>query len=385
MMLLLRLLLLTALACGSADAQMMQSIVNSKSTPASTYVGPGDVVSSATAWYGLRAYNNAYAAATSKAIKLRRQSDNFAQDVLVTTTGDLDVAAAYTLAGTDGTATCSTSGSSTTLTCTGATGTPVQFDSITGSGITQPAFIYGSGGCGSVVAGAVTCNMYKAQSISSTTVTFHIGLWVKTMYDQSGSSACSGPCDMAQQGGDGVTQPLFLPVCIGGKPCFWTIPVNSVNQVTTAGLSSALASQPISLSYVGERTGNTSSFNLVLSCAASDGTSINVNLNFSNTGNTAGASAGSNLTGTASDNAAHAFQALFNGGSSALNIDGTDTTGSAGSGTCASTSNFISMPINNNALGFEGYTAEGGLWPIGLTLTQRGNLHSNQSTYYGTP
>ena len=50
----------------------------------SAYVGPGDIVSGATAWYGLRAYSAAVAATgTQKAINIRRASDNTTKDILI--------------------------------------------------------------------------------------------------------------------------------------------------------------------------------------------------------------------------------------------------------------------------------------------------------------
>jgi hypothetical protein len=61
------------------------------------YVGPGDVVT-ASAWWGLRAYSAA--SAGTKAIRVRRSSDDAEQDIFTSaTTGDLDIAAATTFAG----------------------------------------------------------------------------------------------------------------------------------------------------------------------------------------------------------------------------------------------------------------------------------------------
>ena len=55
------------------------------------YVGPGDIVSGATAWYGLRAYSAAIAATgTQKAINIRRASDNTTKDILIRKSGNLD-------------------------------------------------------------------------------------------------------------------------------------------------------------------------------------------------------------------------------------------------------------------------------------------------------
>lgn len=89
-------LIWAALLCGSANAQMMQAAVNGKKI-APSYVGPGDIVSGALGWWGLRAYNAAFAASgTSKAINITRASDSTSVDIAILTTGKLDTATAAT-------------------------------------------------------------------------------------------------------------------------------------------------------------------------------------------------------------------------------------------------------------------------------------------------
>lgn len=91
------LLVWTALLCGSANAQMMQAIVAGKTPAASSYVGPGDVVSGATAFWGFRGYTNAFASTgTGAAVKISRASDSAAIDVVILPTGAWDVATAAT-------------------------------------------------------------------------------------------------------------------------------------------------------------------------------------------------------------------------------------------------------------------------------------------------
>jgi len=69
-----------------------------RARPEPSYVGPGDIVSGAAAFYGLRAYNAAYATGSNKAINVRRSSDNTAMDILILSNGNLDVATAMTFA-----------------------------------------------------------------------------------------------------------------------------------------------------------------------------------------------------------------------------------------------------------------------------------------------
>jgi Alpha-L-arabinofuranosidase B, catalytic len=74
-----------------------------RARPEPSYVGPGDIVSGAAAFYGLRAYNAAYATGANKAINVRRVSDNTTMDILILANGNLDVATATTfLAATTG-------------------------------------------------------------------------------------------------------------------------------------------------------------------------------------------------------------------------------------------------------------------------------------------
>ena len=64
----------------------------------SSYTGPGDILS-LTSFWGVRAYNQAYAAACGNALNLRRASDNATMTAKVLTNGDLDVASIVAWAG----------------------------------------------------------------------------------------------------------------------------------------------------------------------------------------------------------------------------------------------------------------------------------------------
>jgi hypothetical protein len=64
---------------------------------AAAYVGPGDVVSGAAGWWGLRAYS--LAVAGTKAVRLRRDSDQLESDFNTLVNGNLDVASIITFKG----------------------------------------------------------------------------------------------------------------------------------------------------------------------------------------------------------------------------------------------------------------------------------------------
>lgn len=73
----------------SSHAQMTTLGVGSKGG-SSGYSGPGDIVSGAVAWWGLRAYNSAYAASTGKMISACLPLDATCSDILSDTSGNLN-------------------------------------------------------------------------------------------------------------------------------------------------------------------------------------------------------------------------------------------------------------------------------------------------------
>ena len=335
-------------------------------TPQACYQGPGDIVSGATAWYGLRAYNGAATTGTQKAINIRRASDNTTTDIYILTTGNLDTATAASFAGTDATATCSTSGSSTTLSCTSASSTPHANDPISGTGITQPAYIVSCGRsqpCG-------TCTMNVAQNIASAeTVTFQVALFVTEMYDQTGN-------------GHNITQSIsaqqiqLFQVCINGLPCTY---FNGSNQFL-ASASVSWPNAPVTVSVVAQHTvvgGGTS----VLYGGANSQTWGG----FGNANNVAYIRAFSNATAPATDKVWHAVTYLY-GSSTGINVDGVLTSNSIGTLNLGTGVMYWGGNSYNSGYGsqFVGYATEFGLWPSAFTSTQQTNICHNQYIYWGT-
>jgi len=85
----------------SADAALQANIAAFYGQPALTtyattgnYQGPGDIAQGASGWWGLRAYNNAYAASLGNAIQVKNLSTGTTTNIPVTSTGDLNVATA---------------------------------------------------------------------------------------------------------------------------------------------------------------------------------------------------------------------------------------------------------------------------------------------------
>ena len=90
---------------GHAQMAPWQPLVLIPAPGAPSYTGPGDVVSGATAWYGLRAYNAAYATGSNNAVNIRRASDNTTSNIVILANGSLDTVTAASFAGTDATCT----------------------------------------------------------------------------------------------------------------------------------------------------------------------------------------------------------------------------------------------------------------------------------------
>lgn len=342
-----------------ADDMLLLGVSQNTQT---TYQGPGDIVSGATAWYGLRAYNSAYATGTNNAINIRRASDNTTSNIVILSSGALDTATAASFAGTDATASCSTTGSSTSLVCTGASSTPHSNDPISGTGITQPAYITS---CGTFTGGAGTCTMNVAQNIGvAETVTFQVALFVTEAYDQSGNG---GNITQATAG----SQPQLLPSGFGNLPGL----LGGQTRLLTGTMGSS-HSIPYSYSAVATRYGISAGEILI------NNTSFNPYIGYAASANTAEAYCGNGVTATASDGNIHSLMYIIYGSNSSyLVVDGNATTSTSLQNRPTATA----VQLLGGVAGYTAIVNEVGLWGVGFTLTQYGNMHTNQSAYWSTP
>jgi len=349
-----------------------------KNKVASGYTGPGDIVSSATAWYGLRAYNGAYAAATSKAVSLRRASDNTTCDFNVATSGALGVSASGCSAGTGLSlasfattdATCTgTAASSTTLTVTGCSSTPNVGSTITGTGFVQPVYATAV----SVVAGSGTITMSTAQTVTAASTTLTYGLYVASWYDQTGSG---NTVSQATAG----NQPELLPSCGNSLPCVVFISAKSTNLVFSTFPSMA---QPITAAAVAQE---------------SITATVNNRIFESSTGPTSGNGGGIlrwnsstvfyqylfgssiNLS-TVTAGVLESVIGTWNGTSSALAINNVSTV--AGIAPPTSWNAGLTLGAGTNFYS-DVYEMELGIWPSAFNSTQITNMCHNQYTYWAT-
>jgi len=331
------------------------------------YQGPGDVVSGATAWYGLRGYNAAYATGSNNAINIRRASDNSTSNIVILSNGNLDTATAASFAGTDATASCTVSG--TSATCSGASATIHVNDPVTGTGITVPCVVTATNGSTTAtisIAGTTTsCGTIG----TATTLTFQVALFATEAYDQSGNTI---HITQATSG----SQPQVLLSCASALPCFY---FNGAQKLVSGTISTH--AQPITFSYVGNRKANFSAINIAMSTFLAGS---NCDLGWDSTANAVYGFCGTrtNITGV-SDGVLHSVSGVMNGASSPFNVDGTVTTinvNTAATGT--------QIAIGDNPASYSqalvGYLSETGLWPTGFTSGNQTSMCHQQFTYWGT-
>lgn len=330
-----------------------------------TYTGPGDIVASATAWYGLRAYNAAYATGSNKSINVRRASDNTTQDINILASGAVDIASANTFATTD--ATCTGTIASTTLSCVSASSTPHAGSTLTGAGITQPSYIVS---CGTFTGGAGTCTLNATQTVGvGETITMQYGLYLAEIYDQSGNA-------VHQLQATAANQPQLLPNCGNALPCITGNNSATLSFTRVTGLSSFTAA---SLSIVAERISNLTTDQVIISTYNGGNQMQGA---FSASTNKWNLYAGSRADATANDNALHAVQMVSNGASSIINVDGTETTVNPGGG---GSSSALGLMTNGGGGPFgNGYIQEAGAWIAQFSPGNRTSLCHNQFLYWGT-
>lgn len=103
----LRVLALLLTLCCAASAQVPTTGAGAGSAyTAPSYIGPGDVVSGATAFWGLRAYNGAYASAQSKLANICTPLDAVCADVSSNSSGNFNLSAVGSLTCNNSTSIC---------------------------------------------------------------------------------------------------------------------------------------------------------------------------------------------------------------------------------------------------------------------------------------
>ena len=327
-----------------------------------SYIGSGDVLASASFWFGLRCYNAAKASA-SQAIQVRRNTDNTTQDIGLTASCGLDTASAVSFAGS---AVVTGSIATTVLTVTAVTsGALAVGDVISGTGVTVGTSISslgtGTGGIG-------TYNLSASQTVVSEAITSTHQLFATTLYDQTGN-------------GNNVTQataalqPRLVFSCIGSLPCLRDDGTDVLSKTLGASIS-----QPFTMLAVATRTGNFTSFGHVM--GGYTGTVGTIG-GWNNTANTLiiGSEAVSTTLGSVTDSAWHVLVYQFNGASSFVKADATASSNANITQTFRSPLSVLGVSTTD----LTGDWVEGGLWPIAMSSDNRIDQCINAHAYWSTP
>lgn len=369
------LFILGLLAAVPAHAQ--PKLLQAHAAAVSGYTGAGDIVSGAKVAYALRAYNAAYAVSgTGKSINVRRASDNSTQDIVILTSGALDLASYNTFVGTDATASCTIAG--TSAVCTGASATINVHDVVTGVGISQPCVVTATNGSTTatvVLAGlGTTCGTVSVAE----TVTFQVAGYVTKAYDQSGALNCSAAaCDASQ--GTAANQPQLLPACTAnGAPCmFFDKSLPSV--IASAGQSST---GPLSYNYEGARVAAFTTAQFVFNCGNGGNPlyyTASANTMIMNNGT-------NNLTKTASDGVVHNVQGVGGSGTSgSITVDGSSSAGgNGGTGSCTAQAWAIGA-TSTAASPSTTYVSEVEAYALQFSGGNISSLRTNMSAFWGSP
>ncbi len=376
----LRSLIIWLLLTAAAGAQVAQTGAG-LGTTIPPYTGPGDVVSGASAWYGLRGYTSAYAApGTNKAIKIQRRglSDQASCDFVVAPSGALGTTTAGCSAGGGLTyqqfllhGSCTATIASTTLSCTSATTTPGSGDSWEGVGIINTLF--NPGNCSAFVAGAGTCTVsaynQPIPTISSPeSMNFYYQASIPKFYDQTGNGF-----DMVNTGGP--EDPWFAVSCYNGTPCVWGTVFSYPVLQSTGG---PFRAQPYSLVWDGSMFNPLGHINAIFG-SGSDA----MGAGYDATSNKAWMSGGLNVTATATWLNQNVIVNVFNGASSVLSVNNTNSTVNAGTA-ALSVTNFLYSLDAGGTLQSAIANHEFGIWPSALSAGNITSLCHNMFVAWGT-
>jgi hypothetical protein len=346
-------LTVTGVGSNTADATTGSIIVTGVA-----YVGPGDIVSGADIFYGLRAYNSAAAVpGTTQSINVRRASDNTVEDILILSSGSLNVAAAADFAGVDATGLGAIAGTALTF-AGGHIG-----DTVTGADVSPGTYI-ASGS-------SPTWTVNISQTVASTELTLTWGLYVTTIYDQiSGNNVSQTSASEQPQ--------LLLSGGNNDLPCLSM--TGSQGIATSTGIDIA---QPITASTV---VSWATSGEFPVSFAIGAELETNITFYHQTSSNVVGMGhyGVDGIEATASDGAFHSFIGIMDTTSSQLIIDGAATPGSL-TDTNPDNTNISIGQASGGLSQMNGLWQEAVAWPVLFSGPQVASLHTNQAAYWGTP
>lgn len=207
------------------------------------------------------------------------------------------------------------------------------------------------------------------QALSTTCAT---SCTVKTLYDQSGGTNCTGTaCDLVQA--TESLRPAYTLNCSASIPC---MTFAGSNRLSTAASANAGMVNPVTHLLMAKVTANFTSQHVFLIFRST----VN-NLQHITSVNTWQSYGGASINATASDSACHTGVGVANGASSAFYIDGSSVTGSGGT---QNSTGIIDLGHFNGGSFLTGTIREAGIWGSkAFTATEAGNLNTNMSAFGG--
>ena len=205
--------------------------------------------------------------------------------------------------------------------------------------------------------------------------------YVRTLYDQTGGALCTGAAVCHMNQATTAKQPEFVFNCRGSHPCmrFNTSTDNCVNTVAR-GTSQA---QPYTYSVVAilDYAGGVNDQHVVM---AQGNTGVNPWIDYLNTTQLR-VKTGSTVTATYAEATWYAVQALFNGASSVARLNGSETSGNAGTGSVNTGAHSIGGPANcGGSLGTGAIDVlEAAFFPSEFDATERAAMETNQRAAWG--
>lgn len=194
-------------------------------------------------------------------------------------------------------------------------------------------------------------------------------------YDQSGASSCTTACDASQS--TDANRPV-LTLASGPNSNKVCMTFAGGQSLETPAITIA---QPISGSFVSNRTGTTTSYSDILGSNAATGTVQFLYNAATDQGGIFAGSINSSQTVAMTDNAFHALNMVLNGASSIVDVDGSATTGLNPGPGAMNSPDTVALGNFNHAL--TGVICEARLDSIAYNATQYGNLNTNQHSTSG--
>lgn len=190
---------------------------------------------------------------------------------------------------------------------------------------------------------------------------------VKNMYDQTAGAQCTAPTTSCNVVTATLSQmPALAFSALNGLPCLTMVAGSSL---TTATPLNTIATQPYTAAVASKETTTGSNPNIFGTGGGNPG-------NFYLTGGgSVGIFAGTGtVSRAATDNAYHGLNFIGNGASSAAVVDGTATTGNAGTTAWGTGGNHITVGGGTSMIGS---ICEAGLWPIAFSGGQQTSWFTN--------